>query len=146
VLTYGHALGEVALEASVSGEFGQSEDPLLNDIAAYAAGMNLGWHGFSVGGSYGNWGDSTLITTYTADDASYWDIGAAYEHDNWGVSIGYLESSFNDNEAEIVSLSADITPAPGMTPYVEASFFSLDHVTAADNDGTVVLAGVEFTF
>ena len=106
-LTYAQAFGGVNIAASVSGEFAKSEDPLLNDIAAYAAGLNIGYGGFTVGGSYGNWGDSSLITTYTADDATYWTAGVGYERGAWGVSLGYLESAYNDNEAKVVSLGAD---------------------------------------
>lgn len=146
VLTYTQEFGAFSVATSISGEFAESERPLLNDIAAYAAGLNLGYGGFTVGGSYGNWGDSSLITTYTADDATYWNIGFGYEHGAWGVSLGYLESTYNDNEASVTSVGADYTLAPGLVPYVEVNFFTLDHTTATDNKGTVVLAGVGLSF
>ena len=49
--------------------------------------------GFSLAGSYGDWGKSN---TYTADNSKktyYWDLGAAYEYGPFGASVTYLYSS-----------------------------------------------------
>ena len=117
------------------------------DIDAYNIGASLGFAGFSVAGSYGDWGDS-LNTSGV--DADYWTVGAGFDIGAVGASVTYLESSLGTNDFENLVLGADYSLAAGLTPYVEASFFEFEGTdslaAAANNDGTAIIVGTQLAF
>ncbi len=146
-LSYDADYDNVAVGVSLTGEFGESENPGFEDTAAWGIGLSVGTAGFSVAGSYADWSDSNLAVGATNDDQTVWSLGAAYEMDKMGVSLTYLDSESTGNDFTNVSVGADYQLAPGLTSYVEVSFFDLDAAGAgADNDGSVVLIGSELSF
>lgn len=138
-------IGAVNVEASVTGEMGDAEAAGAEDLEAYAAGLSLNYRGITLGGSYGDWGDS-LTTAGT--DADFWNVGLGVEQGPFAASVTYLDSDNANNEFSNVSVGADYKLAPGLVPYVEVNFFELDPsgVAVAENDGTVFLIGTELTF
>lgn len=122
------------------------------DIDAYNVGASLGFAGFSLAGSYGDWGDVTANQGAGAAsvDADYWTVGAGFDIGAVGASVTYLESSLGTNDFENLVLGADYSLAAGLTPYVEASFFEFEGVdstgAAANNDGTAVIIGTQLAF
>ena len=146
-LSYGHDFGNgIGLQTSIVAEFGKSEAAAIEDLAAYQAGLKLGYAGFSVVGSYSDWDDSGLPVG-TNGDTSFWTAGAAYETGPVGVSVTYLNSERNDNQFNNTVVGADYQLAPGFVPYIEASFFSFDEAnTIVDNEGTLLLVGSTLTF
>ncbi len=50
--------GGIKLSAAASGEFGNGDVAGTQDSNAWNIGALLGWKGFSVAGSYGDWSDS----------------------------------------------------------------------------------------
>jgi len=163
----------VGIMASAIGEAGSAKDATgvlsatnyqVNDLAAYSLGLGVEFAGFSVAGSYGNLGDSGVAKTATVDkDSSFWDIGTAYENGPYGVSVTYFDStkgtgtaaqtgeSTGKNDLTNLVVGADYQMAPGLTPYVEASFFDLKNggstlATNYDNSGNVVMVGAELAF
>jgi hypothetical protein len=144
---YSGQFQQVGVQLSATGAFGQSETAGTEDLSAWAVGGVLSFQGFSVAGSYGDWDDSGLPTAAGGADQDYWTAGASYETGPFGVSVTYLDSEAGTTDFNNVSVGADYQLAPGLVPYVEANFFSLDPAgTAADNDGTIVLVGTELTF
>jgi outer membrane protein OmpU len=145
-VNYKRNFNKVDLELSGTGAFGESESAALEDLSAWALGAKLGSGGFSVAGSYGDWGDSGQAVGGTGD-AKFWNAGVAYEHGPWGASVSYLNSERNDNDLSNLVVGADYQLAPGLVPYVEASFYDLDQAaTATDNEGNVVLIGTQLNF
>jgi outer membrane protein OmpU len=155
-LNYEGQINENAgIEAAITGEFGDAEldtTTAREDLSAYQAGIAANFSGFSVAGSYGDLGESGVVSTATGVDQTFWTLGTAYENGPFGVSATYLDST---NEISGVSydatnlvLGADYQLAPGFVPYVEASFFDLDRsaTTNNDNSGNVILVGSELTF
>jgi len=154
----------VGVMASLVGEHGDAANtaPVAltsrNDLSAYSAGLGVEFSGFSIAGSYGDLGDSGYLTSTTVNkDQTFWDIGAAYENGPYGVSVTYFDSSKGTGAAAVnnggsndltnLVVGADYQMAPGLTPYVEASFFDFKNDTAtADNSGNVVLVGAELAF
>lgn len=143
----------VSLGLAATGAFGDG-DSGTEDIRTWNVGGMLGYMGFSVAASYGDWNDSLRANNGTNDDADYWTAGVAYEGGPFGVSATYIDSNFEpgvagvaDNEFDNLVLGADYKLAPGLTPYAEISFYDYDAAgTANDNDGTVFLLGTQLAF
>ncbi len=145
---YQGQVNDVDVGVSIIGEFGEAEDAAQEDLSAYEVAVELGYHGVTVSGSYGDLGDSGYAVSDTYDDAHYWAAGAAYDTNSAGFSVTYLDGEFKENTTQLVSLGAEYYLAPGLTPYVEANFVELDHHDAdvEDNDATLFLAGVAVQF
>ena len=153
-VNYSGEFSGVGVKAAITGQTGDAKDQtvIAEDLSAWDAGLNVSFSGFTVGGSYGDWTDSLGTNT----DAEYYDIGAGYASGPFSVSVTYLNSDVDagvagtdDDEFDNLSVGADYQLAPGLVPYIEASFFDFDSNgtgVANDNDGTVVLVGTELTF
>ncbi len=140
----------VGLSASLVGEFGDAEVAATNDLSAYSAGLALDFAGFSVAGNWADLGDSGLGAGF--GDSKYWTLGAAYENGPYGVSVTYLNGEVGqaagaNNEGTNLVVGADYQMAPGLTPYVEVSFFEFETAAGATvNEGNVVLLGAQVSF
>ena len=146
-VNYNGKFSNVGVAASLTGEFGESETAAIEDLAAWALGVNFTYMGWSFAGSYGDWGDSGLAIAATSDDSDYWTLGLAYDFGPFGASITYLDAEYADNESTHLSIGVDYKLAPGLVPYAEVNFFELDlDGTTVDNDGTVFLLGTQLTF
>lgn len=145
-INYTGQFDQVGLAASATGSFGESEVATTDDLAAYALGLNLSYLGFTVGGSYGDADDSLQLTGANGNN-DFWNVGLGYETGPFGASISYFNSEVGTNEFDNLIVGADYKLAPGLVPYVEVNFFDLDAAgTAADNEGTAVLAGTQLNF
>lgn len=143
---------QIGFAAAGTFERGNAELNTYEDLWAWNAGAKVTFAGFSVAGSYGDWGDSLRLKTSNADDTDYWTVGGAYEYGPFGVSVTYLSSDYSvtsstENEFDNLVVGADYKLAPGLTPYAEVSFFDANAVGAVnDNDGTVFLLGTQLNF
>jgi predicted porin len=159
-LNYQGQFNNVGIEASLTGEMGNTKDdvvaPITNydDLEAYAAGLSLSYAGFTAGGSYGDAPEVGQLSS-VGTEVSYWTLGAAYEFGPFATSLTYMDSTVKnpsaaapDKEFTNLSLGADYQLAPGLVPYVEVSFFDTDDNVAAtaDNSGTVLIVGTELNF
>ncbi|HUF56720.1 MAG TPA: porin [Thermohalobaculum sp.] len=68
-------------------------DRFDDDPEVWAVGANLGYAGFTVGGSYAEQNDAGFM------DGRAWDAGVAYETGPWGVSFTYFDGENVDNDA-----------------------------------------------
>lgn len=151
-LNYEGKFSDVGVKAAATGEYGKSEITTQNNLRTWNAGVQADYMGFSVAGSYGNYGDS-LQTKTTGSDSNtyYWTLGGAYAYGPFGASVTYLNSRVDlgttHNDFSNVSVGADYKLAPGFTPYAEVSFVQVDPTaTANDNDATVFVAGTQLSF
>jgi predicted porin len=150
-LSYSAAVSDdLTLDTAITAEFGESELAANEDLAAWNIGAVLAHAetGVSIAASYLDSDDSGL-TVGSNGETDAWTIGAAYEQGPWGVSVTYLESDSSDNDFNNLVFGADYELAPGLTPYVEVSFFDADaagSVSANDNDGSVILVGTYLNF
>lgn len=119
-----------------------------DDIEGWNLGALVGFSGFNIAGSYGEWSEGAVGGALTAD-GDYWTAGLGYDMGAVGLSATYLESSLDvgagDNDFNNLVLGADYKLAPGLTPYAEVSFYEFDGTTA-DNDGTAVIVGTQIAF
>lgn len=151
-LSYETAWDQVGIALAATAERGDAERSAYEDLFAWNVGANVTYMGFSFAGSYGDWGDSMTLKTSNLDDSDYYTLGAAYEFGPYGVSVTYLDSSYDvagtvENDFDVLSIGADYKLAPGLTPYAEVSFYEGDAAgTASDNDGHVFLLGTQLNF
>lgn len=68
------------------------EDAFDDNPQVWSAGLNLGFAGFTIGGSFAEQ-NGTL-----ADDGQGWDAGVAYETGPWGISFTYFQGNNTDDE------------------------------------------------
>jgi hypothetical protein len=160
---------DIGLKAAVLGEFGDSKNEKTKNLRAWEAGLQASYEGFSVAGSYGDWGKSGQSTLDTANSsivsrlkkATYWTTGVAYEAGPFGASVTYLDSqrpgykgvlATNTEKARMhklrnVSVGVDYKLAPGLVPYAEVSMFEMKKPgNQKGNKGTIFLAGTKLSF
>ena len=169
----------VKLALSLTGETGDADEGSAvagnaderEDLRAYAVGGLVGYKGFSLAASYGNWDDSGQ-TNGLNNESDYWTVGGGYEVGPFGLSVTYLKSTTEadvgdvaagrdfENDFRNVVLGADYKLAPGLTPYAEVSFYEFDDGrteaeagavgagTGAtyDNTGTAFILGTQVAF
>ena len=136
----------IGVNAGISGEFGDAELATTEDLSAWNAGLNLSMGDFTLGGSYGDWGESQLAAGSTTD-SDYWTLGAGYDYGMGGVSVTYIDSSYTTNDFTNLSFSAEYHLAPGLTPFAELSIYDFDAAgTVSDNDGNILLVGTALNF
>lgn len=142
-----------AIDLGVAGAYTTGEgDTAQEDLGAWVLGGTIGFQGFSVAASYGDWDDSTQGLN-SNNEGDYYTLGAAYETGPFGVSATWIDSNYEtgasaENDFNNLVLGADYKLAPGLTPYAEVSFYDYDvaGTTALDNDGTVFILGTQLAF
>jgi len=114
-----------------------------DDVNAWNVGAVVGFMGFDVAGSYGDWADSGI----TGVDGDYWTAGVGYSMGPIGTSVTYLTSDLDGNDFDNIVVGADYKLAAGLTPYAEVSFYEFDAAgTTADNEGTSFILGTQVAF
>lgn len=151
-LGYEGTFSGVKLAAAGTYEIGDAPTTSTEDTNAWNLGALLGYQGFSLAGSYGDWSDSDNTS---GRDSNYWTLGAGYSAGPVGLSATYLSSerdasANSTNDFQNIVLGADYKLAAGLTPYAEVSFYDFDGgQTGAgqyDNQGTVVILGTQVAF
>jgi len=166
-VNYDNKFGDIGLTLAATGEYGNSQASAYENLRAWNAGAKTSWMGFSLAGSYGNWGKSNTLKASNAKDTWYWDIGAGYEYGPFGASVTYLNSTFGcgtalaatgasadcasagKNKFNDVSVGVDYKLAPGLTPYAELTWYDQNSALATganDNKGYVGIVGTQLNF
>jgi predicted porin len=108
-----------------------------DDREQWAVGLNVGFSGFTVGGSY--FEDNNAVTgTF---DSTAWDIGATYSTGPWGIGVTYFHSEIElgtgagEDERDAIELGANYALGPGITIYGAITYIEEDNNSAADSDG-----------
>ena len=161
---YKGMVGNVAFEASLGGEFGDSETATgaatEGDIETIAVGANVMFAGFGLGASYVDFaekGISQATRTLGGDAGEYYALAASYQTGPWGVSLGWFESSLTnpagsggDTDINIISFDAAYDVAPGWELMASLHFAEANNINASagevNNDGTVFVISNEFKF
>lgn len=165
-INYDNKFGDIGMTLAATGEYGKSQLNTYEDLRAWNAGAKFSWMGFSLAGSYGDWGKSTQLKANSDKSTSYWTVGGAYEYGPFGASLTYLNSKFGNgasfdnsgtgtlvagagssNRFNNISLGVDYKLAPGLTPYAELSRYDQDAVGSInDNKGYVGIVGTQLNF
>ena len=162
-LSYTTEVKEVGVKLAAVSQFGKNQNDANKNLRAFEVGTNLSYKGFTVGGSYGDWGKYNVVKDKASEfgKTKYWTAGVGYANGPLSVSLTHLQSkkgvSVSDksafNKLRNTVLGVDYKVAPGVLPYVEFSSFKMDQasVTAADKDtknnkGHILMAGVKLNF
>lgn len=145
-LAYEKIYGNLALQGSITGLFAQSEASGFKDLNQYALGLAMHYKGFSIAGSYGNWGKYTDLVLGSSD-AHFYTVGTAYEIGPLGASINFLSSENAYGKLYNTSVGFSLEFIKGLKPYLEANFFNAENKDGSTfNKGTVILTGTEVIF
>ncbi len=89
---YVNSFGDI--DVAVSGRWGTAngEGATTDDPTIWSAGLNLGYAGFTIGGSYAEQSGAGLV------NGESWDAGVSYETGPWGFSFTYFHGENVDNE------------------------------------------------
>jgi predicted porin len=176
-VTHGFAAGvnyeydiseEVKVNLAVVGEYAKAKDhqkaPIADnakkaDLFSWVVGGQVTYQDLQVSGSYGNRGDSFASKAQDGEEEaarkSYgYDAGVKYKIGNAAASLSYFHSNAKKNEIDAISLGADYTLAPGLTPYIQAVKFAgtgkyKDLTTIKDDkkaDGYLFIIGTRLKF
>jgi len=91
---YMNSFGGVKI--AVSGRWSIADAPGGLDPDIWSAGANLGYAGFTIGGSYADLNDAGAGGG--ARDGKVWDLGVSYETGPWGFSVTFLHGLNADDE------------------------------------------------
>ena len=171
-INYDNKFGDFGIALAATGEYGKSQLATYEDLKAWNAGAKVSYMGFSLAGSYGDWGKSETLTADNSKKTYYWDLGAAYEYGPFGASVTYLNSTVDcgtaitgaginagclaadaghKNKFDSISTGVDYKLAPGLTPYAEVTWYNEKvgtpvAATNPNNDGYVIIVGTQLNF
>ena len=140
---------------AVSGGYAAGSDATGADSTAWSAGLNVGFSGFTVGGSYAEWDvdDTFGGPSYASGSNTTWDAGVSYETGPWGFSFTYIAMDDDvtgiDFEIDKYLLGVNYALATGVrlnafASYADASGF--DGEGSINEDGFVIGTGVRVDF
>ncbi len=169
-INYENQFDQIGVAVAATGETGNTNGFVftpgtsnLNNINAWNLGAKLSYMGWSLAGSYGDWSDSENVSSTSA---WYATGGLAYETGPFGASVTYLYSQdkFNgttatsqNNKFQDVSVGVDYKLAPGLTPFIEYTYYDIDPTDGTganapsgagfgENKGNVVILGTQLSF
>lgn len=184
-INYQGQFDQIAIAAGATGEISKTEESADNyfyhfeNIKAWNAGAKLSYLGFSLAGSYGDWGNGLPGNVFevfggnphggtdgygSLKKADYWTLGGDYETGPFGASVTYLSSVIKPSlsyftvppylteKFQNISLGMDYKLAPGLTPFIEYTWYDLDlsssvgSVNSFQNKGNIVIVGSELSF
>lgn len=135
-------------DVAVSGRYdwANDESPAGTDPSLWSAGINLGFAGFTVGGSYADADDQG------ANTGRGFDVGASYETGPWGVSITYFNgeadgsAASGDDEYQAYEGAASYALGPGITAVGSVSFQDVETDTGLETETWAVVGGFKLRF
>lgn len=150
---YNNTFGGITVKASGGYYWGQAVGNTggsnYKDLSAWQAGAQIGYAGFSVGGSYTDFGKSGLNNRpgFFTESTRSWTVGAQYTAGPIVVGANYKNGKDagslalnGERELQVYEIGVGYTVAPGLTLQAQYDYFDLDAETAALSDkGNVVL-------
>ncbi|SME87760.1 Outer membrane protein (porin) [Tistlia consotensis] len=135
-------------DVAVSGRYDWADDQSAagTDPSLYSFGANLGYAGFTLGGSYAHTDDMG------ANTGRSFDIGASYETGPWGVSFTYFNGQAEataapgDSEYKAYEGAASYALGPGVTVIGSVSYQDLSADTGSESQTWAVISGLKLKF
>lgn len=132
----------------------------VEDINAWTVATQLGYQGFTLGGSYTHDGDSGLAVSTANDTVTKWSAGLTYNAAAWGVGASYAHVDFDQagtpfgaagatgsgGKYDAWGVGGTYKIAAGLTASADLVFFDRNRVTGTDTDGYVALTEVRAAF
>ena len=131
-------------DLAISGRYGFGDTDTNVEPEVWAAGANVGFAGFTVGGSYAHSDDDIQVR-----NGDFFDLGVAYETGPWGVSFTYSNGDLDSgDERDQYLAGASYKLGPGVTAGVYGGYLDYDAPggAAGDVDGFVIGTGFKLGF
>ena len=118
----------------------------------YSAGINLGYGGFTVGGSWLGEDSETPGGADAPTDGNSFDVGASYSTGPWSVGVTYLNGEVEgapgggDDQLDTVEGGIEYALGPGITTSFSVLYAKWEDETGAESDGTLGIAGLALSF
>ncbi len=128
-----------------------------DDVQQLKVGVNLGFGGFSVGGSYANEFDGKIIVRGGAvgrdEEGQSWDAGASYSTGPWGISATYFHGEWEgdvgngDEEADSFVGAVSYALGPGIKTSLSVLYGAFeDDATGNKGEATMGIIGLAVSF
>lgn len=151
-LNYNNKFGDLSVAASLGYMAADSGVSTLEDLAAWQAGLSVGYKGFTLAGGYilkdgDNAGFIGTTSRYKSDTTLY-NVGASYAFGNAVVGVGYMYGEREGStttaanlEQSVWSLGGNYVLAPGLSVGAEYAYVDIsgDPTSVADNKANVFL-------
>ena len=155
-----------SVDVAVAGGYRRAEAPdsaftgfsyTPEDIEQFSAGANIGFAGFTIGGSYAN--ETSGRTSVSggniiSTEGESYDIGVSYSTGPWSFGVAYIHGEVEgaigtpgEDEMDAASVGIEYAVAPGVTASVSGLWADWDEEgTNSDNDGFAGSVGINFGF
>lgn len=156
---------DIAASARYGVAFGDGD----SNPSVFGFGLNLGFAGVTVGGSWAEQNNSEGNNGLDRQDGTAWDVGISYETGPWGVSFTYFNGEnvnneaagrlganglavANDEQLQQFLLGATYKLAKGVTLLAFGAYVDFEEETGDalgggdDVDGFVIGTGIKFVF
>lgn len=142
------------IDVAVAGGYGRWEDVAgtTDDPEAWNVGLNIGFAGFTVGGSYAQANNDG--TSVSGGDMDSYDVGVSYSTGPWAVSLTYLHGE-RDGSAGILEADLDIVHGsvnyalgPGVNFVGTVGYADIQDESGAgtDNEAVYIVVGPKLSF
>ena len=137
------------MNIALSGRWGTGNDHSGADATIWSGGVNVGFGGFTIGGSYAEQNHNS----HRRRNGFSWDAGASYTTGPWGVSFTYQHGENQDNDGPgdeesdqyLGAISYALAKGVSVQGYgVYVDFEEDDHTN--DVDGFIIGTGVKIKF
>lgn len=125
---------------------------VFQDFTAWGLGAQVGYAGFTFGGSYYDAGDFLALVGQN-EDQNTWSIGATYEFGKAGVGISYVQGQGYTpglgyiDKYGAVGIGGEYNWMPGLVTAADAVFFDQEAAAPANNnEGQVFLLSQRVNF
>ncbi|WP_448192172.1 porin [Azospirillum sp. sgz301742] len=166
---YDATFGGVAVKAGAGYYGGKASDPAtgagsFKDLRAWQAGAQVGFAGFTLGGSYTDWGKSGLnksgVIAPFQDSANVWTVGGQYTVGPIVVGAGFTRGQdagsvlvAGKRRVDVYEIGASYTVAPGFAVQAQYDYFKADTDLPAttatgsrDDKGSIVILRTTLAF
>ena len=124
------------------------ESVRLNNLRFYNIGSVLTCANFSYSFSYANLGESLVSRAdKEAKPTKYYGIGTGYTQGPIGVSANYFHGiNQYENNFDSITLATNYKILPGLTPYLEISYFQAQAKGEKKKTGVASILGMQLSF
>ena len=118
----------------------------------YSAGINLGYGGFTIGGSWAGEDSETATGVDSNNDGNGFDYGVSYNTGPWGVGFtGFYSETENpafagDDEYQAYQAGVEYTLGAGVTTSLSALYAEYEAAAGNETDGYNVIGGLALSF
>tara|TARA_X000000368_G_scaffold134796_2_gene105776 strand:+ start:6196 stop:7305 length:1110 start_codon:yes stop_codon:yes gene_type:complete len=124
----------------------------IDDFQAFSLGLNVGFGGFTLGGSYADITEGAIAGTRTTEGMGY-DVGLSYETGALGFSVTYYHGETDgdvfiagDDEHDSYAGSVSYAIGPGVSVLGTLGYTEFDGEAGNDNDGFYLTTGLALSF